>query len=291
MQSVIEKANVLIEALPYIQKFRGHVVVVKFGGSAIEEKSGYESVLNDIAFMACVGLRPVVVHGGGKAISKKMQEKGLRPNFVKGLRVTDEESIHVVEQVLNREVNPELVRCLEGLGCTARGIHGEDILKVVKHTQKDDKTGETLEWGYVGDVVEVDDDPILAYLHAHIVPVITPLGRGPDGKLYNINADEAAASIAQALKARKLVFLSDVPGLLKDPQDPNSLISTLRSSEVDGLIERGIIDGGMLPKVKGAMRALKSGVRKTHFIDARQPHSLLLELFTEKGVGTEIIKK
>ena len=291
MQAVIEKASVLIEALPYIQKFRGHIIVVKFGGSAIEEKSGYESVLNDIAFMACVGLRPVVVHGGGKAISKKMQEKGIRPNFVKGLRVTDEETIHVVEQVLNREVNPELVRCIETMGCTARGIHGEDILRVTKHTQKDDKTGETLDWGYVGEVVEVDDDPILAYLHSHIVPMITPLGRGPDGKIYNINADEAAASIAQALKARKLVFLSDVPGLLKDPQDPTSLISTLKLSEVDGLIERGVIDGGMLPKVKGAVRALKSGVRKTHFIDARLPHSLLLELFTDKGVGTEIVKK
>ena len=183
------------------------------------------------------------------------------------------------------------MRCLESMGCTSRGIHGEDILKVVKHTRKDDKTGETLDWGYVGEVVEVDDDPILAYLHSHIVPMITPLGRGPAGKLYNINADEAAASIAQALKARKLVFLSDVPGLLKDPADPNSLISTLRLSDVDGLIERGVIDGGMLPKVKGAMRALKAGVRKTHFIDARQPHSLLLELFTDKGVGTEIIKK
>ena len=257
----------------------------------MEEKAGTESVLKDIAFMACVGLRPVVVHGGGKAISKRMQEKGLPANFVKGLRVTDAPSMDVVEQVLNREVNPDLVQTLEKIGCTARGIHGEDILRVVKHTEKDEKTGESLDWGYVGDVVEVDDDPILAYLHSHIVPVITPLGYGDDDHVYNINADDAASAIAQALKARKLVYLSDVPGLLKDPKDRSSLISTLKVSEVDSLIEKGVISGGMIPKVQGSVRAIKAGVRKVHFIGADIPHSLLLELFTDKGVGTEIVKK
>ncbi len=291
MQNMIEKANVLIEALPYIQKFRGEIIVVKVGGSTMEEKAGTESVLKDIAFMACVGLRPVVVHGGGKAISKRIQEKGLSANFVKGLRVTDEASMEVVEQVLNREVNPELVQVLEKHGCTARGIHGEDILRVSKHVEKDDKSGNTLDWGYVGDVTDVDDDPILAYLHSHIVPVITPLGRGDGDHVYNINADDAASAIAQTLKARKLVYLSDVPGLLKDPNDKSTLISTLKVAEVDGLIEKGIISGGMIPKVTGSVRAIKSGVRKVHFIDANLPHSLLLELFTEKGVGTEIVKK
>ena len=291
MQNMIEKANVLIEALPYIQKFRGEIIVVKVGGSTMEEKAGTESVLKDIAFMACVGLRPVVVHGGGKAISKRIQEKGLIANFVKGLRVTDEASMEVVEQVLNREVNPELVQVLEKHGCTARGIHGEDILRVSKHVEKDDKSGNTLDWGYVGDVTDVDDDPILAYLHSHIVPVITPLGRGDGDHVYNINADDAASAIAQTLKARKLVYLSDVPGLLKDPNDKSTLISTLKVAEVDGLIEKGIISGGMIPKVTGSVRAIKSGVRKVHFIDANLPHSLLLELFTEKGVGTEIVKK
>jgi acetylglutamate kinase len=291
MQEMIQKANVLIEALPYIQKFRGEIVVVKVGGSTMEEKAGTEKVLTDIAFMACVGLRPVLVHGGGKAISKAMKEKGLTPHFVKGLRVTDEASAEVVEQVLNREVNPELVQTLEKLGCTARGIHGEDILSVVKHTEKDAETGSVLDWGYVGDVTEVDDDPILAYLHSHIVPVITPLGWGPDDKVYNINADDAASAIAQALKARKLVFLSDVPGLLRDPKDKSTLISTLKFAEVDTLIERGVISGGMIPKVQGAIKAIKAGVRKVHFIDASLPHSLLLELFTDKGVGTEIVKK
>jgi acetylglutamate kinase len=291
MQDVIQKAQVLIEALPYIQKFRQEIVVVKVGGSTMEEKAGTEAVLKDIAFMACVGLRPVVVHGGGKAISRRLNEKGIASSFVKGLRVTDEASIEVVEQVLNREVNPELCRALEKMGSTARGIHGEDILRVAKHTEKDEATGETLDWGYVGDVVEVDDDPILAYLHAHIVPVITPLGRGADGKLYNINADDAASAIAQTLKARKLVFLSDVPGLLRDPKDKSSLISSLKINEIDALAEKGVITGGMLPKVQGAVKAIKAGVRKVHFVDANFPHSLLLELFTDKGVGTEIVKK
>jgi acetylglutamate kinase len=168
-----------------------------------------------------------------------MAEKGVKANFVRGLRVTDEASMDVVEQVLNREVNVALVQTLEKAGCTARGIHGEDILSVSKHTERDEKTGDVLEWGYVGDVDEVDDDPILAYLHAHIVPVITPLGRGDDDHLYNINADDAASAIAQTLKARKLVFLSDVPGCCADPADKTSLISTLKIAEVDGLIERG----------------------------------------------------
>jgi len=290
MQKVIEKADVLIEALPHIIRFRGDAVIVKFGGSAIEEKSGVENVLKDIAFMECVGLRPVVVHGGGKAISRRMQERGLRPNFVQGLRVTDEDSIKVVEQVLNREVNPEIVHILETYGCKARGIHGEHIIKCVKRTAQDPQTGNLLDWGYVGEVVDVDIEPIKAYLEARIVPVITPLGIGDDDKLYNINADEAAAAIAEKLQARKLVFLSDVPGLLQNPEDPESIISTLKLSEVEELIRRGVIAGGMIPKISGAIKALKAGVRKTHIIDAGMPHSLLLELFTDQGVGTEIVQ-
>lgn len=291
MHPMIEKANVLIEALPYIQKFRGDVVVVKLGGSAIEEKTGIDSVMKDIAFMACVGLRPVLVHGGGKAITKKMQERGIAAKFVKGLRVTDAPSMEVVEEVLNRLVNPELVKMLNEAGCTARGIYGEDVVRVAKHTGKDETTGETLDWGFVGTPVEVDDDPILAYMHAHIVPVVTPLGRDESGQIYNVNADDVASAIAQTLKARKLVFMSDVPGLLRDPKDKSTLISTLKTSEVDVLAERGVISGGMLPKVQGAVKAIKAGVRKVHFVDANLPHSLLLELFTDKGVGTEIVRK
>lgn len=290
MQKVIEKADVLIEALPYIQKFRGDTVVVKFGGSAMEDRSNVENVLKDVAFMSCVGLRPVLVHGGGKAISKRMQEAGLRPVFLKGLRVTDEDSIRVVEDVLNGEVNPELVQMLNGLGCKARGIHGEHILSVRKHIGTDAETGKPLDWGYVGEVTGVDVEPVRAYLEANITPVVTPLGLGADRKLYNINADEAAAAIAERLEARKLVFLSDVPGILENTGDPHSILSTLELREVEDLIKRGVISGGMLPKIGGALKALKAGVKKTHIIDASLPHSLLLELFTDKGVGTEIVQ-
>ncbi len=219
-----------------------------------------------------------------------MKDAGLRPVFVKGLRVTDDESIRIVEQVLNDEVNPEIVKSLEEFGCKARGIHGEHILFVKKHTERDPDTAEVLDWGYVGDVMKVDVEPIKAYLQAGITPVITPLGLGPDRKLYNINADEVAAAIAEKLEARKLVFLSDVPGLLENKDDPSSIMSTLKLGEIEDLIRRGVISGGMLPKIGGALKALKAGVKKTHIIDAGLPHSLLLEMFTDKGVGTEIVQ-
>ncbi|MBM4152460.1 MAG: acetylglutamate kinase [Kiritimatiellaceae bacterium] len=290
MQQMIEKAAVLIEALPYIQKFRGDTVVVKFGGSIMESEIGYRNILKDVAFMECVGLQPVIVHGGGKSVSKKMRDANIQPNFVQGLRVTDEKTIQVVESVLNNEVNPHLVEIIKNYGGKAHGIHGEDIIHVKKHTGNDPVTGEELDWGFVGKVTRVDIEPIKAFLKADIIPVITPLGRGEDGRLYNVNADDVANAIACALQARKLVFLSDVPGLLRDPEDKTTLISTLCLSEVEDLIQRGIISGGMLPKIGGAMDALKAGVNKTHIIDSALPHSLLLELFTDKGVGTEIVK-
>lgn len=289
MQHVIEKASILIEALPYIQRFRGETVVVKFGGSIMEDEEGVNNILKDIAFMECVGLRPVIVHGGGKSISQRMKDQGLKPHFVKGLRVTDEAAIGVVEDVLNHEVNPQLVETLQGYGCKARGMHGDDILQVKRRTAKDKATGNLLDWGYVGEVENVDIAPVEAFLQAAITPVVTPLGRGPDRKIYNVNADDAAAAIARGIKARKLVFLSDVPGLLANPSDLDSRISTVKVAEVNALIKRGVIDGGMLPKIQGAVDALSAGVRKTHIIDAGMPHSLLLELFTDRGVGTEII--
>jgi acetylglutamate kinase len=288
MNKFIEKATVLIEALPYIQQFRGDTVVVKFGGSIMESEDGYSRILQDIAFMECVGLRPVVVHGGGKAISRAMKENDIAPNFVHGLRVTDDAATRVVEQVLNHEVNPHLVDIIQQYHGKARGIHGEDIIRVDKMVGIDPDTNEPLDWGYVGKVNRVDIEPIQAYLRSDIVPVITPLGKGPDGHLYNINADDAATAIACALNARKLVFLTDVPGLLRDPEDKSTLISSLHLSEVDELIERGVIAGGMLPKIKGMVGAVESGIKKAHIIDASMPHSLLLELFTTEGVGTEI---
>ncbi len=289
MQQMIEKASVLVEALPLIQKFRGDAIVVKFGGSIMESEIGYRNILKDIAFMECVGLQPVLVHGGGKAVSKKMREAHIQPNFIHGLRVTDEATINVVESVLNNEVNPHLVEIIENYGGKARGIHGEDIIKVKKHTGIDPETNQELDWGYVGKVIDIDVEPIAAFLKSDIIPVITPLGRGEDGRLYNINADEVANAVARALQARKLVFLSDVPGLMKNQEDLTSLITSLHVDEVEDLIARGIISGGMLPKIIGAVEALKSGVNKVHIIDSSLPHSLLLELFTDKGVGTEII--
>lgn len=290
MYRYIEKATVLTEALPFIQQFRGETVVVKFGGSIMENEEGYSRILQDIAFMECVGLRPVVVHGGGKAISRALKATGAPATFSQGLRVTDEAAMRVVEQVLNHEVNPQLVSIIQQFNGKARGIHGEDILDVEKMTGIDPVTGETLDWGYVGKVCNVDIEPIKAYLRSDIVPVVTPLGKGPAGHLYNVNADDAATAIACAMNARKLVFLTDVPGLLRDPEDRSTLISSLRLEEVNMLIEQGVISGGMLPKIRGMIGAVEAGIRKAHIIDASMPHSLLLELFTTDGVGTEIVR-
>jgi len=289
MERYIEKAAALIEALPYIQQFRGETVVVKFGGSIMEDHAGVRAILKDIAFMECVGLRPVIVHGGGKAISRRLRDKSIASQFVQGLRVTPEAALREVEHVLNHEVNPTLVDILCSYGCKARGMHGDDIIHAARRTGTDPETGESMDWGHVGEALNVDIEPIRAFQAADIVPVITPLGRDRAHTLYNINADEVANSVARELSARKLVFLSDVPGLLEDATDPRTLISTLRLGEVDTLIRRGVISGGMLPKIAGAVAALRAGVRKVHVIDSGMPHSLLLELFTERGVGTEIV--
>lgn len=289
MKDAINKADVLIEALPYIQRFRGSTIVVKFGGSAMEDKAHYESILADVAFMECVDMAPVIVHGGGKAISKRMQEQGLQTEFVAGLRVTDHNTIRIVAEVIKEEVNPRIVATIEKHGGRAQGLNGEDIFRVAKLTRKDSQTGEELDWGFVGSLQEVDIEPILTCIAADTIPVITPLGKGEDGNIYNINADDAAAATAKALKARKLVFLSDVPGLLKNPDDPESILSTLSMHRVEDLIEKSVIAGGMLPKVKAGVDALHAGVVKVHIVDGRLPHSLLLEIFTDKGVGTEIV--
>ncbi len=260
MKQLIEKADVLIEALPYIQKFRGEMIVVKFGGSAMEDKAHTESILADVTFMECVGMRPVVVHGGGKAITRAMKEEGIEARFVKGLRVTCEKTIEVVQRVMNNELNPALVAELVRQGAPSQGLHGENIFTVVKKTETDSKTGEQLDLGYVGEPLGVDTGPVRALVDEGIVPVITPLGKGPDGKVYNVNADSAAATLAKALQARKLAYLSDVPGLLSVPSDPDSIIPTLKMDEVEELIKRGVIDGGMLPKIQSGVEALRAGV-------------------------------
>lgn len=289
MQRIIEKAAVLIEAMPYFQRFQGETIVVKVGGSIMEDANGVANILRDIAFMAVVGMRPVVVHGGGKAISAKLRKAGIAGKFVKGLRVTDRETVAVVEEVLNHEVNPQLVQTISSFKTKSRGIYGDTILTATKHSETDPESGELLDWNFVGDVTQVDTEPVKAFLNSGITPVITPLGRDSEHQIYNINADSAAVAIAAALKARKLVFLSDVPGLLADPTDRSSLLSTVCISDVAGLTSRGVISGGMLPKINGCVEALQAGVQKIHIIDSNIQHSLLLELFTDQGVGTEIV--
>lgn len=290
MEDVIRKARVLIEALPFIQAFRGATVVVKFGGSAMEDESIMHSVLCDVAFMECVGMRPVVVHGGGKAISRSMNEHGIASRFVRGLRVTCEKTMEVVEKVMKGEINPKIVAMLQNMGAKAETVDGKQIFLVRKKTDRDEKSGEVIDWGLVGEPGDVHTEPIMRCLNESTIPVIMPLGLDVDGQTHNINADTAACAVAQALGARKLVFLSDVPGLLRQGDDPETLISTLRVGEVETLMEAGVIGGGMMPKVTSGVAALRAGVKKVHMIDGRMPHSLLLEMFTDRGVGTEIVK-
>lgn len=289
MQDVIKKADVLIEALPYMQRFGGKTIVVKFGGSAMEEKSHHDGILTDIAFMACVGMRPVIVHGGGKAISRGMQAEGIEARFVRGLRVTCDRTMRVVDRVMHTDINPGIVATLQRLGAAAEGVRGQDVFTVARKRGQDAETGAEIDWGFVGEPTHVRTEPIRALLARGCIPVITPLGMGADGLPHNINADTAAAAVARALQATKLVFLTDVPGLLRDPRDETSIMSTLHARDVAQLIEQGVIDGGMLPKVEGGVDALRAGVGKIHMVDGRMPHSLLLEIFTSTGVGTEII--
>jgi acetylglutamate kinase len=289
MQEAMQKAAALTEALPYIQDFKGSVVLVKVGGSVMEIPENLESLLTDIAFMNAVGIKTVLVHGGGKAISRGMEAAGIPPLFVLGLRVTTEEAVRVVGRVLKDEVNANVVSLLQKHSANARPLHGDWIFGVEKKFGKDPATGAALDWGYVGEPVSVDTRTVLEMMDAGIVPVVTPLGTGPDGKLYNVNADTAAAALAKALKVRKLAFISDVPGLLMDVNDPASLLATLRVGSVRKLKETGVVGGGMLPKLDSCVDAIRAGVGKVHLVDGRMPHSLLLEIFTKKGVGTEII--
>lgn len=289
MQQAIEKAAVLIEALPYIQAFRGARVVVKLGGSVMESAAAMRRILTDVVFMECVGMRVVLVHGGGKAISRAMSTSGVAPRFVAGLRVTCERTIKVVESVLKQEVNPQLVEILGKCGARAEALHGDGIFLVERKSGSPAQADGLADWGYVGEPVAVDIGPVASMTSRAIIPVVTPLGRGRDGKLYNMNADIAAAALARELRARKLAFVSDVPGLLRDRQNDASLIGSVRLAQVPALKEQGVLDGGMLPKIDSCVDAIRAGVGKVHLVDGRMPHSLLLEIFTNTGVGTEII--
>ena len=286
---ITAKAKVLLEALPYIQDFRGSTFVVKYGGSFMDDPNPEvrNRVAYDIAFLAAVGINVVVVHGGGKAITKAMQESGLKANFINGLRVTDEPTIQIVKKTLDEIVNRDVCAAVSLAQGKPKGLAGDSVLVCEKLTVDDN--GNEVDLGFVGDVTEVKAKLIKKEIADGFIPIISPVAEGLDGKPYNINADTAAGRVASALRARRLVYMSDVPGLLSDPKDPTSLISTLKVGQVDELKKKGVIDKGMRPKVGSAVRALQEGVQRVHFIDGRLPHSLLLEIFTDKGIGTEIV--
>jgi acetylglutamate kinase len=290
MQDLISKAATLLEALPYIQKFSGETFVVKYGGSFMDSPDAAvrNGVARDIVFLEAVEINPVVVHGGGKAITRAMEGAGLKANFIQGQRVTDEATVKIVDDVLSSEINPEIVATINSLGGAAKGFSGTEIFKCRKTFVKDSQ-GQQLDIGYVGEVFKVNTAPLFACIKQGITPVISPTARGEDGKIYNCNADVAAAQVAIALKAKRLVFMSDVPGLMRDPKNPETVISHLQISEVDGLKKSGVIDKGMIPKVDSAVAAITSGVEKVSFVDGRVQHSVLMEIFTDTGIGTEIV--
>ncbi len=289
VQELIAKAKVLHEALPYIQDFRGSTFVVKYGGSFMDDPDPTvrQRVATDIAFLAAVGINVVVVHGGGKAISRAMDTAGLKANFVNGLRVTDEATIAIVKKTLDEVVNKDVCDTLVAVRANPKGMPGDSVIVCEKLKVDDD--GKPTDLGYVGDVTEIKVKLIKKEIADGFMPVISPVAEGLDGKPYNVNADVAAGRVASALRARRLVYMSDVPGLLEDFKNPDTLISTVKVGDVEGLKKRGVIDKGMRPKVQSAVRALQEGVQRVHLIDGRMPHSLLLEIFTDKGVGTEIV--
>ena len=287
-------AEVLIEALPYIRRFYDRRIVIKYGGAAMEDESLIHSVMQDIVLMKYVGIRPIIVHGGGPRITAWMDKIGKVPEFVQGLRVTDAETVEIAEMVLGL-INKEIVARINQHGGKAIGLSGKDanlILAEKQETQVTDENGQLtdVDLGFVGKIIGVNTESITALDRADYIPIIAPIGIGVDGQTYNINADTMAGEIASAFQAEKLIVLTDTLGILRDLSDTASLMPTIRMREIDPLIEEGLIGGGMLPKVEACTTALMGGVYKTHIIDGRIPHSLLLEVFTEGGIGTEIVR-
>jgi acetylglutamate kinase len=290
VNEITTKAKVLLEALPYIQDFRGSTFVVKYGGSFMDDPNPEvrNRVAYDIAFLAACGINVVVEHGGGKAITKAMEQSGLKSQFApNGMRITDEATVAIVKKTLDEIVNKDVCAAVSLAKGKPKGLAGDTVLVCEKLTIDDN--GAPVDLGYVGEVTEVKVKLIKKEIAEGYTPIISPVAEGLDGKPYNVNADLVAGRVASALRARRLVYMSDVPGLLSDPKNPESLISTLKISQVDDLKKRGVIDKGMRPKVMSAVRALQEGVQRVHFIDGRLPHSLLMEIFTDTGIGTEIV--
>lgn len=283
-QKYLDKAEILIEALPYIQRFSGKIIVIKYGGSAMLDDELKMKVIKDAVLLKLVGFKPVIVHGGGKEINRWVDKVGMEHEFIDGFRVTDGDTMELVEMVLSK-VNKDLVAKVQSLGVNAAGISGKDggLIKVKK------KMPEGKDIGFVGDIVSVDTKLVEDLIEKDFLPVIFPLGMDDEFNTYNVNADEAAAAIATGLHAEKLVYLSDVEGVREDPDDPESVLSELFVHEAEELIEKGVISGGMLPKIQNCIDALKGGITRIHIMDGRIPHSLLLEIFTNKGIGTAIL--
>lgn len=283
-QKYLDKAEILIEALPYIQRFSGKIIVIKYGGSAMLDDELKMKVIKDAVLLKLVGFKPVIVHGGGKEINRWVDKVGMEHEFIDGFRVTDGDTMELVEMVLSK-VNKDLVAKVQSLGVNAAGISGKDggLIKVKK------KMPEGKDIGFVGDIVSVDTKLVEDLIEKDFLPVIFPLGMDDEFNTYNVNADEAAAAIATGLHAEKLVYLSDVEGVREEPDDPESVLSELFVHEAEELIEKGVISGGMLPKIQNCIDALKGGITRIHIMDGRIPHSLLLEIFTNKGIGTAIL--
>lgn len=285
MNELLRKAEVLIEALPYIQNFNRRIIVVKYGGSAMTNPELQRNVIKDVTLLKLVGFKPIIVHGGGKEISRWISKVGKEPEFVNGLRVTDEETMEIAEMVLNR-VNKSLVTMVEELGVSAAGVSGKDG----KMLHVDKKYADGKDIGFVGDIKEVNAKILFDLLEKDFLPIVAPIGFDDDFNTYNINADDAACAIAKAVGAEKLAFLTDIEGLYRDINDKDSFISRITASQAEELIHSGCIGGGMLPKLNNCTDAVKEGVNKVHILDGRIPHCLLLEIFTNEGIGTAIVK-
>ena len=291
MDTAIGKARTLIEALPYVQQYYGRTIVIKLGGSIMEDLTAERELLRDVVFLNYVGVQPIIVHGGGKAISEAMRQAGVEPRFVQGLRYTDQTTLDIAEQVLCGQINGRIVATLGELGVEAIGLHSlSSCVLFAEHTEAKDSDGRPVDVGRVGRVTQVNDRILRLLCNVDTIPVIATIARDPDGGKLNVNADHAAGEVAAAVGAEKLVVLSDTHGVRRDRDDPESLVSTLHEGEIRDWIEKGRIDTGMLPKVQACLRALEAGVKKAHIVDGRLAHSLLLEIFTDKGIGTQILR-
>ncbi|HDY66958.1 MAG: acetylglutamate kinase [Candidatus Scalindua sediminis] len=291
LEEAIRKSKVLIEALPYFRSFKDKVVVIKFGGSAMVNIKTFQSILQDVVFMKTIGMRPVIVHGGGPHISKEMKKRGKEPLFINGYRVTDKETLEIVIEVLVNQIGSLIINKINEMGAEAVGVWSKkkSPVKARKYVFKGQGKSKEHDLGYVGELTEIECKTFNKLCESGKIPIVPPIAEGTNKENFNVNADNVASFIARFLKAEKLVFISNTHGILTDPSNPDSLASTLHEDEVNKLIERNIISGGMLPKAQACVSALTAGVRKAHIIDGKIPHSLLLEIFTDKGIGTQII--